>query len=129
MMRIALAAAVAAGLAAGCSSTPSQMTAPTEVSGTVTAADGRPVKDVQLVLRPVGEGHPATVVLPADGKFKVTVVPGEFLFLFEPVGDGKMDRAKAKAAFAAVPAKFQDVSMDNKIRLAAGGGNEIKLAN
>lgn len=99
---------------------------PVEISGTVTHADGRPVKDVQLVLRPMGEGHTAGGPLGPDGKFTVKAVPGEFMFYFQPL-EGSKDRARVKSAFAAVPRTYQDVSVDNTASLSSGGGNEIKL--
>lgn len=97
-----------------------------EVSGRVVTADGKPVKDVQLVLRPKGEGHPAECPLGTDGRFSVKAVPGEFMFCFQPLEGAKTDRAK-RSGFAAVPAKYQDVSVENTVNLNPGNSNEIRL--
>jgi hypothetical protein len=126
-MRGVLLAVCFAGLAVGCSSDPGRMPDTTEISGTVVTADGKPVKDVMLSLRPKGAGTQAGCALSADGKFTVKAVPGEFMFLFMPLEDPKADKAKVKAGMAAVPAKYQDVSVDHVVTLKAGGGNEIKL--
>jgi hypothetical protein len=119
--------AAAVGLTAGCGYEGQKMPDPVEISGTVAFADGKPVKDVQLVLRPKGEGHPTECPLGQNGTFTVKAVPGEFMFLFQPTQEGKVDRAKAKSAFAAVPPAYQDVSVDHTVTLAAGSGNQITL--
>jgi hypothetical protein len=100
---------------------------PVEISGTVTTADGKPVKDVQLGLRPRGAGHPAGCALGADGAFKVSAIPGEFVFFFAPLEDPKADKAKAKAGFAAIPKPYQEATAENVVTLSAGGGNKIQL--
>jgi hypothetical protein len=126
-MRASLLAVGCAVLAAGCSSDPGLMPATVEISGTVVTADGKPVKDVMLSLRPKGQGTQAGCALGADGKFTVKAVPGEFMFLFMPLEDPKADKARVKAGLAGVPAKYQDVSVDHVVTLKAGDGNEIKL--
>jgi hypothetical protein len=126
MTRTILGLAFLAGLTAGCGYEGLRMPDPVEISGTVVAADGKPVRDVQLVLRPLGEGHMAGGPLGPDGRFTVKAVPGEFMFYFQPL-EGAKDQAKAKAAFAAVPRAYQDVTTDHTVTLSAGGGNEIRL--
>jgi hypothetical protein len=121
---IALAALVGPVVGVGCGV--EKMPDPVEISGTVTYADGRPVKDVQLVLRPKGEGHMAGGPLGPDGTFTVKAVPGEFMFYFQPL-EGSKDKAKVRSAFAAIPQAYQDVSVDNTASLSSGEGNEIKL--
>ena len=53
-------------------------------------------------------------------------VPGEFMFFFQPLEDPKL-KANAKPGFAVIPAPYQDVNVDNTVKLKSGGGNEIKL--
>jgi hypothetical protein len=111
----------------GCSGDPSQLPDPVEISGTVTTADGKPVKDVQLVLRPKGSGHTAGCALGSDGQFKVSAIPGEFMFFFQPMEDAKADKGKVKAGFAAVPKAYQDVNVEHTVSLSSGGSNKIQL--
>lgn len=128
MMRAIFVAAAGFTLAlAGCSGEPRKLPEPVEISGTVTTADGKPVKDVQLTMRPKGEGHPAGSPLAADGSFKLTTVPGEFMYFFVLSEDPKMDKGRAKAALAAVPAKYQEMNVEHTVSLSAGGGNKIQL--
>lgn len=124
MTRRIIGLAALVGLVVGCEN--QTMPDPVEISGTVTYADGKPVKDVQLVLRPKGEGHMAGGPLGPDGKFTVKAVPGEFMFYFQPL-EGSKDKGKVKSAFAAVPPAYQDVSADHTASLSSGGGNEIRL--
>jgi hypothetical protein len=113
-------------LLTGCGDGVSRMEDPVEISGKATYADGRPVRDVQLALRPKGEGHPAGCALGSDGSFTVKAVPGEFMFFFQPL-EGSKDKAKVKAGFATIPTPYQDVNVDHTVKLKSGGGNEIKL--
>ena len=114
------------GLAAGCGG-PRMMEEPVEVSGRVVGANGQPVGNVQLALRPKGDGHPAGGPVAADGSFSVKALPGEFMFYFQPLEDPKADRSRAKAAFASLPQQYQEVSVDNTVQLSAGAGNQIQL--
>jgi hypothetical protein len=128
MTRAGIYLIVAAATAiSGCGGEARKLPDPVEISGTVTTADGKPVKDVQLGLRPKGEGQPAGCALGADGSFTVSAIPGDFLFFFAPLEDPKADKAKAKAGFAAVPKPYQEVNADHSVSLSAGGGNKIQL--
>ena len=126
MTRTIIGLAAVAGLTAGLGCGVEKMPDPVEISGTVKYADGKPVKDVQLVLRPKGEGHMAGGPLGPDGTFTVKAVPGEFMFYFQPL-EGSKDKTRVKSAFAVVPRSYQDVSVDHTVSLSTGGGNEIKL--
>lgn len=126
-MRTFIAFAVLSLGSFGCGTSASILPDPVEISGTVTFADGKPVKDVQLALRPKGEGHQAGCALKSDGTFTVKAIPGEFMFYFAPLEDPKADKAKARAGMNAVPAPYRDVSVDHTVSLRAGSGNKIEL--
>jgi hypothetical protein len=122
-----LATVAAVALTAGCGYEGRTMPEPADICGTVTTAEGKPVKNVKLVLRPKVSGHPVETTLGPDGAFSVKAVPGEYMFLFEAASEGKVGRATVKSALAAVPAAYQDVTVDHTVTLNPGGGNEIKL--
>lgn len=126
-MRHIIAMAFLAVISIGCGSSVTLLPEPVEISGTVTFADGKPVKDVQLALRPKGDGHPSGCALKADGTFSVKAIPGDFMFYFAPLEDPKADKAKAKSGMNSIPVPYRDVSMDHSVSLKAGSGNKIEL--
>lgn len=126
-MIAAAAGLFAAGLLAGCGNQAEQLPSMADVGGTVTFADGKPVQHVQLVMRPKGDGHTAGCPLGSDGKFAVKAIPGEYMYFFQPTEDTKVDKAKAKSAFDAIPAKYRDPMLDRTVTLSAGDGNAIQL--
>jgi hypothetical protein len=122
----ALALFTMSAIALGCGSEPKKLSDPSDMSGTV-SINGKPVKNVQLALRPKGEGHMAGCAIGEDGKFSVKGIPGEFMVYFAPLEDPKADKSKAKAGFDAIPTKYRDVSVDHTVTLKAGDGNTIDL--
>ena len=116
MTRFVIATALFTALCVGCSSDAVVKSSPVEVTGTVTTADGKPVKDATLSFLPNNSTQsPANFMLKADGKFSVKLIPGKYTYMFE----GKT---------AGVPAKYLQNEAAHAVEVPATGGVvDIKL--
>jgi hypothetical protein len=105
-------------LLAGCGYETPLPSTPAEVTGRVAGT----VKDAYLIFHPVGgAAQPAAVKLGAEGKFQATLTAGQYTwYLGVPETAGKTDRARAEKALKAVPAPFQQPSMDRRVDVAPG---------
>ena len=110
---------------AGCGGEPPRRSEPVPVSGKVTHADGKPVKDVTLTLQPTGDGLPAALSVSGDGSLKGQVIPGDYVYSFTAL-EGKGGQ-KNTAGLKAVPEKYRAPHLDHKVQVGGGGNVEIKL--
>jgi hypothetical protein len=125
MPRTTLLAALAVALA-GCGGDPPRMADRVKVHGTVTLADGKPIRDVMLTLQPTQTGHLAGFKVGADGRFSGEAIPGKYAFSLQP-REGA-DRTKSLAALKQVPEKYRAPQLDHQVTIPSGGGAvEIKL--
>lgn len=116
MTRFAIACTLFTALCFGCSSDPGLRTDPVDVTGAVTATDGKPVKDATLTFQPTDSKQiPASFPLKADGKFSVKLIPGKYTYMFEGKTTG-------------IPPKYLQNQADHSVEVPAAGGEiNIKL--
>ncbi|MFN7449612.1 MAG: hypothetical protein ACK56W_00395 [Pirellula sp.] len=91
---------------------------PVEMTFSVTAG-GKPVNDVSLTLLSVGEQGGQAQGSVAQGKLKLSVIPGTYTYF---VSEGK-----APAAFNAIPAKYHAGAMDRTFDVKEAGSIDLKL--
>ena len=89
-----------------------------DVTFSVTAG-GKPVNDVSLTLLSVGEVGGQVQGPVAQGKLKLSVIPGTYTYF---VAEGKNP-----AAFNAIPAKYHAGAMDRTFEVKEAGSIELKL--
>ncbi len=96
--------------AAGCGDVSiDQHSAPVDVKVTVTRA-GKPVDKVNFNFQPTGAGLPAVVPI-VNGTFQSPVTPGKYTWYLSAGASAK--------DFQAIPAGFQQGSMDRQFEVAA----------
>ncbi len=91
---------------------------PVEMSFTITAG-GKPVNDVSLTLLSVGEQGGQAQGSVAQGKLKLSVIPGTYTYF---VAEGK-----TPAAFKAIPTKYHAGALDRTFDVKEAGSIELKL--
>ena len=89
-----------------------------DVTFSVTAG-GKPVNDVTMTLLSVGEVGGQVQGPVAQGKLKLSVIPGTYTYF---VAEGKNP-----AAFNAIPAKYHAGAMDRTFEVKEAGSIELKL--
>jgi hypothetical protein len=91
-----------------------------EVQGQVSSADGKPVTNVILRIQPVeGNGFPVNLKLDQNGGFKDKIVPGTYVYFFQPIESGPAV-AKSKAAMKGIPDNLKQPKADNKVEIKTG---------
>lgn len=106
-------------LIAGCGyKDPGKNPDPVEVSGRVTKG-GRPVTDVVLNFQSTGDGTQAAVPV-KSGDFRATITPGKYTYYISEVS-GKT------TAFAAIPEKYRNGSLDRQIEIETGKSLDLTL--
>lgn len=91
---------------------------PVEVTFSITA-NGKPVNDVSMTLLSVGEQGGQAQGSVAQGKLKLTVIPGTYTYF---VSEGK-----TPAAFNAIPAKYHAGATDRTFDVKEAGPIGLKL--
>lgn len=115
--RFWLAAAVAAVGLSGCGEITPDSQQQVNVTGAVTDATGRPVKDVALNFQPTGgTATPAVLKLGPDGRFTFKMAAGEYTWYLSAVESGP-DRVRSGAALKAIPEKYQAGSLDRRVKV------------
>jgi hypothetical protein len=90
-----------------------------EVQGQVNAADGKPLSNVTLCLQPVeGNGFPVNVKLDASGSFKTKIIPGKYVYYFQPIESGNL-AAKSKVAMKSVSPELKQPKAENTVEIKA----------
>jgi hypothetical protein len=125
MRLMTLVAPIVAVALVGCGSNVRLLPGPVAVSGKVTFADGRPVKNLMFALQPTETGHPTAFKLAADGSFRGDIVPGKYAFSLQPQ-DGP-ERSKSLAALKEVPEKYRSAHLDHQVDFKASTDAQIKL--
>lgn len=119
MKRLLVFALLFVGL--GCGMNPGRVADPVSVSGKVTFADGKPVRDVILTLQPMDAGNMAGLKIGTDGAFRGDVVPGKYAY-YLTAQDGR------RGALAAIPEPFRSAHLDRTVEVKAGASDlQIRL--
>lgn len=116
-MRFVLVGVFCGMLAVGCGVSVQQNPEPVDVTFKVTAG-GKPVSDVKFNFQPTGDGLPAVVEV-TNGGFTSKVTPGKYTWF--------ISAGASEAAFAGIPAKYQEGSLDRQFEIAGGESMEIAL--
>ena len=118
---------LAAGLVAavglvGCGPDTPVSTTTVDVTGTLTDAGGKPLKDVSVGLYPASLGaQPSGLKVAADGTLSGKVVAGDYLWSVAPVGEAKgAELKRSEAAVKAMPAGYAEPDQNRKVTIRAG---------
>lgn len=104
----------------GCSSDPGTIGSSSEVTGKVTYADGKPVKDVRLNFFPnTSSQNPASVELKADGTFSTKLMSGKYTYAFEAT--------KKAPSLKSIPPEYHTNSAEHAIEVEPGKPIEIQI--
>ncbi len=98
----------------GCGPAIREMAAPTATKGKVTLK-GQPFGDVAIAIQPLGDGHPKTIPVAADGTFQSELSPGKYVFSVVQSSSKTSEQALKK-----VDPKYYDASMDRSVVVSAG---------
>jgi hypothetical protein len=114
----------------GCSSSnPGKVGEAVPVSGQAAFSDGRPVKDLMLVLQPTGHGRMAYLPLSPDGTFKGEVIPDTYVFYFEPLQTKvPAEYRKTAEALNAMPEEYRTGHNKNSVDVKSGANLQIKVS-
>ena len=104
----------------GCSSgDPGKKPEPVEKNGTL-KLNGAPLTDVVVNLQPTTPNcHPVAATV-TDGKFKVTVIPGTYLFF--------ITQGKLPASYKGVPQEYREASLERDELVVASGDSTIDIS-
>ena len=98
----------------GCGPSIREMAAPSATKGKVTLK-GQPFGDVTISVQPLGDGHPKTIPVAADGTFQSDLSPGKYVFSV-----GQSSSKASEQALKKVDTKYYDTSMDRSVVVSAG---------
>lgn len=116
---------VTAVLVAGCSGRPPAAPASVTFSGTVRAADGKPLGNVLVHFHPLVPGFSCATEVAGDGRFTTAAPPGRYAWSLRRAE--QLAAAEADAAIATVPEPFRETDLSRTVTIAEGAQVEIAV--
>lgn len=100
-----------------------------DVTGSLTDAAGKPMKDVNVTFHPTGgASQPVSLKVGPDGTFSGKVVAGKYSWFVAPQ-EAKAGSERLKTeALKGIPAAFLEPSLDRQLDVSAGAKLDLKVS-